>query len=500
MRHITKKCRRPLPYPKRKYAKTRHIQNGGGVVDRREFDNGDVYEGDIRNDQMSGQGKMTFANGDVYKGEWDSDTIHGSGTMIYADGERYAGEWEFGKRHGKGKMVYASMAVYQGDWRNGQMSGKGKMTFADGAVYEGDWRNDEMNGQGKMIFDNGSLYEGAWANDDMNGQGKIIYADGNIYEGHMYAGMSDGYGKMTYADGSIYEGQWYGNNRHGEGTMKYEDDGSTYEGDWWNTRMHGDGEMRYADGTVYNGLWRDNAQHPLFNPETGELADNLEYNPQVPVISFSNSDNRLYASNTYSYTDSALDERNVLEDLKSDSDLIALKLNRTYYVVSKPDIIRASNNKNFIKYQCRKFCTDADPNIDVIKSDPYLAINGLFGAQGLVPLRELWAAVNSGHHAYELVKIGQLPGIASHHVVYDYGSWVSSDHCQDRNSNHDPFESQIIDPTGTVYALKKLQIAKAPRRSKKSKKVTRRNKGHYRSGVYKPDHITPIRPSSKRSG
>ena len=486
MRHITKKYRRPLPHhPKRKYAKTRHIQNGGGVVDdRREFDNGDVYEGDIRNDQMSGQGKMTFANGDVYKGEWDSDTIHGSGTMIYADGERYAGEWEFGKRRGKGKMAYASGAVYQGDWRNDQMSGKGKMTFADGAEYEGDWRNDEMNGQGKMIFGNGSVYEGAWANDDMNGQGKIIYADGNIYEGHMYAGMSDGYGKMTYADGSIYEGQWYGNNRHGEGTMKYEDDGSTYEGDWWNTMMHGDGEMRYADGTVYNGLWRDNAQHPLFNPATGELADNTEYNPGVPMVSFSNSDNMLYASNIYSHTDSALDERNVLEDLKSDSDLIALKLNRTYYVVSKTDIIRASNNKNFIKYQCRKLCTDADPSIDVIKSDPYLAINGLFGAQGLVPLRELWAAVNSGHHAYELVKSGQLLGIASHHVVYEYGSWVSSDHCQ----------SQIIDPTGTVYALKKLRIAKAP----SSRKSEKKNRKRHRSGPYSPRHN--ITSSSKRNG
>ena len=50
--------------------------------------------------------------------------------------------------------------------------------------------------------------------------------------------------------------------------------------------------------------------------------------------------------------------------------------------------------------------------------------------QGLVPIFELWSAINSGHNAYRFVPNGEILLIASHATAYKYGYWMSSDHCQ----------------------------------------------------------------------
>ena len=35
--------------------------------------NGDVYDGEYKDDKRNGRGKHTYANGDVYDGEWKDD-------------------------------------------------------------------------------------------------------------------------------------------------------------------------------------------------------------------------------------------------------------------------------------------------------------------------------------------------------------------------------------------------------------------------------------------
>lgn len=121
------------------------------------------------------------------------------------------------------------------------------------------------------------------------------------------------------------------------------------------------------------------------------------------------------------------------------------------------------NNKRLIRYECRRIDTAEDPPFsiddDVNKTVPYFGLNGLVSDQGgVVLLFDLWAAINSGHNAYEFVKTGRkLLTVASHHVAYGYGSWVGSAHCQhDKNAD--------------VYELRKLRIAERPRPRSKTRK------------------------------
>jgi len=40
--------------------------------------------------------------------------------MTYSNGDVYEGDWRDGNPHGKGKMTYSNGHVYEGDWRDGK--------------------------------------------------------------------------------------------------------------------------------------------------------------------------------------------------------------------------------------------------------------------------------------------------------------------------------------------------------------------------------------------
>ena len=53
------------------------------------YNNGDKYEGDLKNDKREGKGKMIYNNGNIFNGEWKDDKeydiwIEG----IWKDGKR----------------------------------------------------------------------------------------------------------------------------------------------------------------------------------------------------------------------------------------------------------------------------------------------------------------------------------------------------------------------------------------------------------------------------
>ena len=449
------------------------------------FADGNVYEGEFDNGQRQGRGKMTYGDGDVcegnwlnnamtngvmtyadgtvYEGEWTNHAKNGHGKMTYANGDVYVGPWHYDNRHGAGGiMTYANRDVYVGNWLNNYMHGQGTYTYADGTVYDGNWINNDMHGQG--------VYEGELEDGLANGHGKCRFINGNVYEGGWSADYCHGQGRMTYANGDVYVGPWHYNNRHGEtGKLTYAD-GRVYEGEWWRDNMSGDGKIADASGNViYEGLWRNNRQNPhFFDPATGKLADNDGYNPPAPIMRFPNSDNMLYRSDRfkhqYKFNDMIYnDEKNVVDELEEDPTMIALKLYRTYYILSKENIIGLMNDKRFIRYECRRIDTAEDPpfsiDADVNKTVPYFGLNGIVSDQGgVVLLFDLWAAINSGHNAYEFVKTGRkLLTVASHHVAYGYGSWVGSAHCQH-------------DKDADIYELRKLRIAERPRPHKKTRK------------------------------
>ena len=355
-----------------------------------------------------------------------------------------------------------------------------------------------MEGRGVMTYANRDVYDGEWLASNRTGQGKMTYANRDVYQGGWLAGNKHGEGTMIYANGNIYEGSWWNDNMHGDGKMRYAN-GDIYEGSWWSDNMHGDGKMTYANGRVYEGLWKNNVENPLFNPDTCVLADNPEYNPNPPR-SFPNSDNMLYKSNKYKYID--IIDQTYNEDLVNDleaqepeqSPLFALNLNREYYATSIDNIMRFIKNKNYIKYECTRFDTENQRppfsmDVDVNKSVPYFSINGIVGGGGVVPLVDLCAAIKSGHRAYRLVlRRDKLLSTVSHHVLYNYGTHVSSSHCQKG-------------PGEDVYELHKLRIALAPKSSHRTQSHSRtRSPSGARSQSHSGAHPQPPSRARSRSG
>ena len=159
---------------------------------------------------LSLQGKntvVTYYNGDVYEGEWKDDKKNGQGIYRFSDGRVYEGEWKDDNRNGLGTMTWPNGVVYEGEWKDNKMNGQGKMTLADGSSLEGEWKDNKMNGQGKMIA-YGDVYEGEWKDGKKNGQGIYRFSDGRVYEGEWKDDKMNGEGTYTWPYGQVKKGKW----------------------------------------------------------------------------------------------------------------------------------------------------------------------------------------------------------------------------------------------------------------------------------------------------
>jgi ankyrin repeat protein len=115
------------------------------LVSYKFYENGDVYDGEWKDDMKEGNGIMIYANRDVYKGEWGDDVKQGNGKMIYANGDIYKGEWEDDMKEGNGTMIYVNGDIYDGEWFNDVKQGNGKMIYNDKTEYNGYWEDDKKS-------------------------------------------------------------------------------------------------------------------------------------------------------------------------------------------------------------------------------------------------------------------------------------------------------------------------------------------------------------------
>lgn len=87
--------------------------------------NGDVYEGDFKDDRMGGYGLYTFSHEGRYEGQWSNAVYEGVGTETFARGSTYNGEYSGGMRNGWGVCRYYNGDYYEGNWKRGLREGRG---------------------------------------------------------------------------------------------------------------------------------------------------------------------------------------------------------------------------------------------------------------------------------------------------------------------------------------------------------------------------------------
>ena len=126
------------------------------------WENGDIYEGNWKEDLQHGYGKYTWSGGSIYEGNYQNDAFHGYGTLIFSDGNIYEGNYQNNAFHGYGKYTWSDGSIYEGNWKDGAFHGYGKYTRPDGDIYEGNWKDNLQHGYGKYTRPDGSIDEGNW--------------------------------------------------------------------------------------------------------------------------------------------------------------------------------------------------------------------------------------------------------------------------------------------------------------------------------------------------
>ena len=226
---------------------------------RIELEDGGYYIGEITNDEIpNGKGKYFFNNGEIYEGSIKEDKFEGNGKYIYENGEYYIGEWKEDLRNGKGILYYKNGNIkYQGDFINDKYEGNGKYIWENGEYYIGEYKNGFNNGKGILYYKNGKIkYEGEFFNDKFEGNGKYIYDDEQYYIGHFKNGLKDGKGTLYYKNGNIeYDGDFKEGKYDGEGKYIYEN-GDYYIGQFKEGLCHGKGKEYDKNGNIINeGEW-----------------------------------------------------------------------------------------------------------------------------------------------------------------------------------------------------------------------------------------------------
>ncbi len=299
-------------------------QNGKGIYI---LNNGEKYEGQMKNGVRSGKGTYYFNSGERYKGNWENNKRNGFGTNYYPDGEIFKGNWKDDKRNGYGKYTYVDGSsfsgmwemgvyvgtgknlhgcisgncqngygvyrwndgrLYEGKFKNGKQHGKGKMTWADNRSYTGTWINGKQHGYGLEEASGLTVNRGFWENGQytgetyskagcisgncQNGYGTLIMKNGDRYIGQFKNGKFNGYGKLDQMIGERYVGEFKNNEFWGEGTLTSKD-GTKYIGNFANNDFNGLGTFYYADGKVDRGKWKN-----------GEFVGTAKKGVSVPVI------------------------------------------------------------------------------------------------------------------------------------------------------------------------------------------------------------------------
>ena len=125
-------------------------------IEKLEFPNGDVYEGEVKDEKMHGKGILTLSNGNEYEGKFKDNIIQDGTTLTFEDIHYYI----------KGKSKY--IGQYN---KEGLPDGYGTFTHHNGNIYEGEVKEEKYHGQGTFIDVDGNKYVGEFKNYEYHGQG-----------------------------------------------------------------------------------------------------------------------------------------------------------------------------------------------------------------------------------------------------------------------------------------------------------------------------------------
>jgi hypothetical protein len=77
-----------------------------------------------------------WPNGQVYEGEFKEDDCCGEGTLHYPDGKKFVGLWKDGQKHGPGYYEWPNGSRYNVMYTEGRKKDNGSMDAASVSLME----------------------------------------------------------------------------------------------------------------------------------------------------------------------------------------------------------------------------------------------------------------------------------------------------------------------------------------------------------------------------
>lgn len=126
-----------------------NLKHGKGIEENSEH----IYEGEFYQDKKEGKGKLTYIQiSDSYEGEFKNNTITGTGFYIWSNKDTYQGTFIDGKMHGKGIYKWPDGGEYIGEYKDNIKEGYGKFKWCNGKIYKGPFKNGKPHGIGKLLL------------------------------------------------------------------------------------------------------------------------------------------------------------------------------------------------------------------------------------------------------------------------------------------------------------------------------------------------------------
>jgi hypothetical protein len=204
------------------------------------------------NDDPKCDGRIEYENGDVYEGEISFGEPHGKGKFVWADGSVYEGQFVNGLREGWGTQILDDGSSYEGNWKKGYMEGFGHYTFSCGHNYSGTFSMDEMHGMGTLEKSNGETYAGEWKHSEADGEGTYTFLDGSKFVGHYTQGKRNGGGMLAWMSGEIMEANWENDKLNGSAEIKFRN-GDSFVCQFIDGVQEGESNYTFKNGKVIEG-------------------------------------------------------------------------------------------------------------------------------------------------------------------------------------------------------------------------------------------------------
>ena len=121
------------------------------------------YKGQFKNGKKGPRGYMRFGDANVYEGEFKDNAISGKGKITNSIKKiEYIGEWRMNKMHGYGVYKWQDGRRYQGEYNDDKKHGFGAYMWGDGRVYYGMWKDGLQHGEGTIILPNMNMKKSYW--------------------------------------------------------------------------------------------------------------------------------------------------------------------------------------------------------------------------------------------------------------------------------------------------------------------------------------------------